>query len=449
MSKHRQIVHDPEIYRARRQKLLDQLGGAPLLLRAAPTQLRNGDVQYSYRQDSNFYYLTGFEEPESVLLAIPELNGRKKSHRTILFVRPKNKEREIWDGARCGTRGAIKDFGAHESYPIEELSERFQALSQDWNQLAHGLGADPQFDAELLGHFSKRFSGRPRRNQGIPQIIDPRPALHAMRCKKDAHEVEIMQVAADITAEGHITAMAVAEPGMYEFELQAEMEAAFRHGGSPRNGYDSILASGNNANTLHYIENKRRMRSGDLVLIDAGAEFGHYSADVTRTFPVNGTFTEAQKAVYSAVLRVQKKCARALKPGMSYKRWTELAARELCKELLGLGALRGRADTAFKKHSYRDFYMHGLGHYLGMDVHDCGAYETPEGKPITFEPGMVLTIEPGLYFATNNKKAPKELRGIGVRIEDNYLVTKDGNRNLTEAIPKEIRDVEALCQGRG
>jgi Xaa-Pro aminopeptidase len=441
----RNAVLDPELHRRRRQKVLDQLGGAPLLLRAAPETLRNGDVLYSYRQDSNFHYLTGFDEPESVLLAIPEEKRGKKSHRAILFVRPRDKTREIWDGKRYGTRGAIKTFGVDEAYEIEELHELFSKLSAGWTMLGYGLGADPAFDTHLISHFHGRFTGRPRRNQGMPELRDPRPAIHALRQRKDANEIERMQHAADITADGHILAMRIAKSGMYEYQLQAEMEAEFRRGGSPRNGYDSIVASGNNANTLHYVENDRRMRAGDLVLIDAGAEFGHYSADVTRTFPVGGKFSDPQRAVYQAVLRVQKKCVRAVKPGVPFQKLTKLAIRELTKELIGLGALRGQVDTNIEKETFKEFYMHGLGHWLGMDVHDCGAYETPDGKPLAFEPGMVLTIEPGLYFDTGNRKAPKELRGIGVRIEDDILVTRNGNRNLTEAIPKEIRDVEAVC----
>ena len=425
--------------RARRERALKNIK-APLLLRAAPEVLRNGDVTFGYRQDSNFKYLTGFDEPDSVLVAVP--NGR--AHKTVLFVRPRNKEREIWDGPRAGVRGAKKDFGADESHPIEDFWEVFGEMAKDWDEIAYGFGGDRSFDAQLLEHFGKRFGNRPRRNQGLPTFVDPRPALHEMRLVKTKEEIDLLARACDITAAGHRVAMAVAEPGMYEYEVQAELEAVFRREGSPRNGYDSIVASGANACILHYVLNKRKIRRGELLLIDAGAEYGHYTSDITRTFPVAGKFSDAQRAVYNVVLRCQKKCVNLCKPGTPVKRLLETSWRELTKGLVELGVLRGKIEKLLEKKAYRPWYMHGLGHWLGMDVHDVGAYETPDGKSLRLEAGMVSTIEPGLYFAKNDKRVPKELRGIGVRIEDDVLVTKSGPDVLTAGVPKEVREIEEL-----
>ena len=254
-----------------------------------------------------------------------------------------------------------------------------------------------------------------------------------------------MAEAARITGEGHRVAMALARPGMMEYELQAEVEAVFRKNGSPRVGYDSIVAAGANACTLHYIENNNKIRKGDLVLIDAGAEYGHYTADVTRTFPARGSFSEAQKAIYDIVLRTQKRCIKAIKPGLPVSKLMEMSQKDITKGLDRLGLLgRGSLESKWKKRAFARYYMHGLGHWLGMDVHDCGAYQLPDGKPIKLKPGMVTTAEPGIYIPANDKSVPKEFRGIGVRIEDDILVTRSGNRNLTEDIPKEVADVEAL-----
>ncbi|MCA8971372.1 MAG: aminopeptidase P N-terminal domain-containing protein [Planctomycetes bacterium] len=428
------------IHAQRRNRLYKALGGTPLLLRAAPEVLRNGDVHFSYRQDSNFKYLTGFDEPESILVCMPTSTG----YETHYFVRPRDKEREIWDGPRAGTRGAIREYGADHSYPISEFWDVFGKMAGDIDELAYPLGSDPTFDVQVLRHFGARFTGRPRRNQGLPSFVDPRPALHEMRLIKSSEEVDLMRRAAEISAAGHRVAMSIAEPGMYEFEVQAELEAVFRREGSPRNGYDSIVATGKNACTLHYIANNAKIKKGDLLLIDAGAEYGHYTADITRTFPVAGPFSDAQRAVYEVVLRCQKKCVALCKPGTTVKKLLETSWRELTKGLVELGILKGSIDKLVEKKAFRPWYMHGLGHWLGMDVHDVGAYEDRSGKPMQLAPGMVTTIEPGLYFANNDKKVPKEFRGIGVRIEDDVLVTKNGPDVLTSGVPKEVREIEEL-----
>jgi Xaa-Pro aminopeptidase len=439
--------HVAALARARRQKVIDRLQ-APLLVRAAPELLRNGDVHYTYRQDSNFHYLTGFDEPEAILLAIPTGKG----HKTILFVRPRDKAREIWDGPRAGTRGAVRDLGADEAHEVGKFWEVFAELAKGWDRLAYPLGTDESFDDELLGHFAKRFTGRPRRNEGMPTLVDPRPRLHELRLLKTPEEIAVMQRACDITVAGHRVAMAIARPGMFEYEVQAEIEATFRRDGSPRNGYDSIVASGPNACILHYVKNDRRIRKGELVLVDAGAEFGGYTGDVTRVFPVAGRFTPAQRAVYEVVLRCQKKCVALVRPGTPVRKLLTTSWHELTRGLIELGVLRGKPTAKriaryVKQKKYFDWYMHGLGHWLGMDVHDVGAYEHMDGEPIRIEPGMVTTIEPGLYFRANDRRLPAELRGIGVRIEDDVLCTRGGPRVLTAGAPKEVEDVEAMVAG--
>ncbi len=431
-----------EPYSSRLEKVLKRLD-APLLLRAAPEAVRNRDVHHPYRQDSDFHWLTGFDEPQSLLLA--EL-GRRGRPRLTLFVRPKDPKREVWEGKRAGVQGAIKRYGADEAHPAGEFWRVFDERARDWERLAFPLGQDPAFDAKLIALFHRRVTGRPRKNLGQPTWIDPRPVIHELRQIKDAGELALLEEAARITAGGHLAAMALAKPGLYEYQVQAELEAVFRHGGATRLGYPSIVASGDNANTLHYVANERRMRAGDLLLIDAAAEVQGYSADVTRTFPVSGRFSEPQKAVYDIVLRCQKKCIRAVAPGMDFERLNALARRELTKGLVALGVLSGDPARLFKKKAYEPWYMHGVGHWLGMDVHDVGAYLDRDGRPVPFRPGMVLTVEPGLYLPARDRRVPKELRGIGVRIEDDVLVTRAGRRVLTEVVPKEVRDVERACR---
>jgi Xaa-Pro aminopeptidase len=432
---------DLQIWKERRQNVLKKLK-APFLFRGAVPILRNGDVHYSFRQNSDFFYLTGFCEPNSILLAIPQKEG---SHKTILFVPEKDPKLEVWNGKREGVKGAIRNFGADEAFPAQDFWKVFPSISKDFDELGFALGKDRDFDEKLFQLFGKRLTGRPRDNRGLPTFIDPRPIINECRLIKSPAEIEHMQKACDISAAGHKVAMALTKPSMWEYEVQAEIEAVFRRSGAPRVGYDSIVASGNNANILHYIRNRRRMRKPDLLLIDAGAEWEGYSGDVTRTFPVSGIFSDAQKAVYRIVLRCQKKCIRAVRPGCTFEKLNKIAQLELTKGLIELGILKGDSKKLREKGAFKPWFMHGIGHWLGMDVHDVGPYQTREGKPLPFKPGMVLTIEPGLYLPANDKRVPKEFRGIGIRIEDDVLVTRAGNRVLTKDIPKEILDIEELC----
>jgi Xaa-Pro aminopeptidase len=432
-----------DIYRRRRQRVLNRLGSGLLILPTSPLTYRNGDVFHEFRPDSDFYYLTGFDEPEAVLVAS---RASSRTHRSVLFVRERDPEREIWDGERAGPTRARNIAATDSAHPIAELYTAIEKELSACSTLFYTLGRDRERDW-ALGRIFERLSIQNHRGNpsAHPTLTDPKPTIAVERLVKDAEELAAIARAADVTARGHETAMRFARPGLMEYEVQAELEASFRRSGSRRNGYESIVASGPNACTLHYTKNDRRLRSGDLLLIDAGAELGLYTADVTRTFPVSGRFTEEQKAVYRVVLRAQKVAIRAVKAGRPWDAPHRAAVRVVVDGLRELGLLRTSRQRAIEKKTYRRWFMHGTSHWLGMDVHDAGGYEV-DGKPRALEPGMVLTIEPGLYFGPRDRTVPKRYRGIGVRIEDDVVVTGNGARVLTESVPKEIRDVEAACQ---
>jgi Xaa-Pro aminopeptidase len=433
-------------FRGRRQRLLDRLGDGLLLVPTAAETLRNGDVHHPFRPGSDFHYLTGFPEPDAMLVA---WRTGRSSHRAELFVRPRDQEREIWDGRRFGTAGARRRFGVDAAHPMAELGKRLPGLLCPHRRLFHTLGRDPQLDRDLMAAFAAlRHERRRQAPPAHPVIEDPGPALAAQRLIKDAAEIQSLQRAAAVTVAGHLAAMAAARPGAAEYEVQAALESEFRRLGSPRNGYAPIVASGQNACILHYRDNDRVMRSGDLLLLDAGAEVEGYTADITRTFPVSGTFTGPQAAVYRIVLRAQAAGIRAVRPGAAWNAPHRACVRALTRGLVELGVLRGPVDRLVRKQAYKPYYMHGTSHWLGRDVHDAGAYEDEQGRPVRMRAGMVLTVEPGLYFAARASKVPRELRGIGVRIEDDVLVTRTGRRVLTEAAPRTIAELEAACARR-
>jgi Xaa-Pro aminopeptidase len=434
-----------EVFRERRQRLLDRLGDGLLLLPTAKLQIRNGDVFHSFRPDSDFYYLTGLEEPEAFLAAYRLSRGR---HHAVLFVRPRDPEREIWDGPRLGPHGARRKLGVDEARPLADLYTRVEELLAARRRLFHRLGDDESLDRSLATVFDRIAVQKHRGNPAAhPAIEDPRPAIAEQRLIKDRFEIAALEKAAAIAAAGHVRAMRDAAAGMMEYELQAELEAEFRRRGSRRNGYDSIVASGKNACILHYVSNDRRMQGGELVLVDAGAEADYYTADITRSFPVSGSFTEAQSEVYGVVLRAQKAAIRAVGPGRPWNAPHRAAVRAIVDGLVDLGILKGKRKALIQKESYRRWFMHGTSHWLGMDVHDAGGYLEADGKPRRLRPGMVLTIEPGLYFGPRDRRVGKRYRGIGIRIEDDVLVTRGGRRVLTTAAPKEIREIEALSNG--
>lgn len=432
---------DPVVHRRRRQRLLDALGDGLLLLPTAPEQRRNGDVLHEYRPGSDFLWSTGFPEPEAVLVAWR--TGR--THRAILFVRPRDPSREVWDGRRVGVKGAVRRFGVDRAHPIGELWQRLAELLEGQGRVFHRLGADAAFDRRLLDVLAARAQKHRRRHPSHPDLVDPTAVLAAQRLVKDPSERAAMQRAAEISAAGHVAAMQATRAGLHEYEVQAVLEAEFRRAGSPRNGYPSIVASGANACVLHYHDNDRRMQNGDLLLIDAGAEFGGCTADITRTFPVSGRFTPAQAAVYRVVLRAQRAGIRACRAGARWDAAHRTCVRWLTRGLVELGVLRGRVRKLVEKGAYKRFYMHGTSHWLGRDVHDVGAYQDGKDRPCPLPVGAVLTVEPGLYFGPRDRRVPKALRGIGVRIEDDVLITAAGPKVLTEAVPKELRDIERVC----
>jgi Xaa-Pro aminopeptidase len=434
----------PDVARRRRQRVLNRLGDGLLLLPTARLRLRNGDVYHGFRPDSDFYYLTGLAEPEAVLAA-HRIDSRR--HRAIIFVRPRDPERELWDGPRLGPTRAKRRLGFDEAYPIEKLYEVVEEQLKTRQSLFYTLGQDPVMDQSLSRVFERLQAYAHRRNPSAhPTIRDPGPVIASARIVKDRSELRTLQLAAEVACAGHRRAMEIARSGMMEYELEAEIEATFRRLGSERNGYESIVASGANACILHYVTNNRRMRPNDLVLVDAGAEVSMYTADITRTFPVSGRFTEPQADVYRIVLRAQKAAIRAVKAGRSWKAPHTAAVRAIVDGLLGIGLLRGSRERLIEREAYRRWFMHGTSHWLGMDVHDAGGYEDETGRPKKLVPGMVLTIEPGLYFSPRDGSVPRKYRGIGVRIEDDVVVTRSGCRVLTEGAPKEIKAVEAICQ---
>lgn len=436
----------PELHRSRRQRLLNALGDGALLLPTAPVQSRNGDVSYEHRPGSDFHFLTGFPEPDAVLFA---RRRDRRSHHTVLFVRERDREREVWDGPRHGTRGAVRTFGVDEARPIESLWRELPGLLPPDGALFHTLGRDGDFDARLLEAYRRHAQQNRRRLLAAhPSVRDPGPELARQRLQKDEAELAALRRAAELTANGHVAAMRGVRPGMHEFEAQALLEAAFRAGGSPRNGYPSIVASGPNACVLHYHENSRRMRRGDLLLIDAGAEVLGVTADVTRTWPVDGTFSEAQAAVYRIVLKAQAAGIRACRPGARWDAAHRACVRTLTAGLIELGVLRGSVQKLVREGAYRGWYMHGTSHWLGRDVHDVGGYVDEHGGQVELPVGSVLTVEPGLYFGPRDRVVPKELRGIGVRIEDDVLVTRSGPSVLTDAVPKTIADIERTMAQR-
>ncbi|KPK16695.1 MAG: hypothetical protein AMJ62_04260 [Myxococcales bacterium SG8_38] len=424
----------------RREKLLEAMGDGVAVLPSAPLALRNHDVEHPYRQDSDLYYLTRFDEPESLLV----LTNQHDEHRTVLFVRPRKREREIWDGPRAGVEGAVERFGADAAFPIDELDDRLPDYLGNVERLHYRLGRDERTDAKVLGCLNHLRRGA-RRGVTAPEVIvDPSVHLHEMRLRKSDAELGTMRQGAAITREAHLRAMQVARPGVHEYEIDAELLHVFRRHGCERPAYESIVGSGPNATILHYRAGNRALTEGELVLIDAGCEHDYYASDVTRTFPANGKFSGEQRAVYEVVLHAQKASIEAVRPGVTLQDIHDGAVRMLTEGLVSIGLLEGDVDALVEEKKYEPFYMHRTSHWLGMDVHDVGRYYVA-GKQRLLEPGFVLTVEPGLYIATDAEDVDPRWRGIGVRIEDDVAVIPTGCDVLTEGIPKEIDDVEAAC----
>lgn len=424
-------------YRSRREQLMAKIGNGTAIFRSAPTSVMHNDVEYVYRQDSDFYYLTGFDEPSAVAVLAPH----HEEHRFILFVQPKEKEKEIWTGYRVGVEGAKELFGADEAYPIGELQEKLPKYLLKADRIFYHVGRDRDFTNIILKQWQNLMAIYPKRGIGPTAIEDPSPILHAMRQVKSAAELEIMRKAAMISIEAHNYAQDIAKPGRYEYEIQAEIERIFRVRGGVGPAYPSIVASGANACILHYIENNRQLQDGDLLLIDAGCSYDYYNADITRTFPINGKFTAEQKIIYDIVLQAQLKAIEQVQPGNGYNQTHDTAVRVLVEGLMSLGLLQGDIEEIIKEEKYKPFYMHRTGHWLGLDVHDAGVYQHGE-SPQILQPNQVLTIEPGIYInpdiqpAEGQPEIPERWRGIGIRIEDDVLVTESGHEVLTAAVPK-------------
>ncbi|MDB4972668.1 MAG: Xaa-Pro aminopeptidase [Myxococcaceae bacterium] len=434
------------MYAARRKAVLDGMvrdgGEGVMIIPSPPTFIRNNDVEHEYRQGSDLYYLTGFDEPDSVLV----LSTKHAEHRAVLFLRARDPERETWDGPRLGSERAPAALGIDAAFHISELEGLLPGYLENVKRVHYRLGLDRRFDERFLNAMDV-VRMRARRGGEYPtEFVDPGVLLHEMRLKKRPDEVALMRRASEITREAHLAAMKAALPGRYEYEVEAELLRTFRAHGSERPAYGSIVGAGPNATILHYRKNDRRLEEGDLLLIDAGAEFGYYASDVTRTFPVSGRFTGAQRAIYDLVLRAQLAAIAEVRPGATIEGVHDKTVEVLVDGLLELGLLSGDRQEVIDKGDYKKFYMHRTSHWLGMDVHDVGRYHRA-GAPRPFEPGFVLTVEPGLYISAHADVEPA-YRGIGVRIEDDILVTSDGHDNLTFDIPKTAPELESILSAR-
>jgi len=399
---------------------------------------RSNDTHYRFRQDSDFFYLTGFEEPDAIAVI-----KSSSSPKYTLFVRPRDPEREIWDGRRAGVEGARKEFGAEESYPIAEFDEKLNDLLDGAERLYYRLGVNRDLDDTIIRQIA-RMRAINRKPIHPPQtIIDPATIVHELRVVKSSEEIEIMQRAADIAAEAHCEAMKAVRPGMNEYEVEALIERVFRERGAAAPAYTSIVGAGPNATVLHYINNDGQLRDGDLLLVDAGAEYKGYASDITRTFPINGRFSKPQREIYELVLKAQKACVEMVRPGVTHDQLKQHSIEVLTEGLVELGLLKGDPEQLIKEKKHEQFYMHGLGHMLGIDVHDVGRYYYGK-ESRALEPGVVMTVEPGIYVSVDTKDIPQQYLGIGVRIEDDVLCTSNGPRVLTTKVPKEADEIEAL-----
>ncbi len=408
---------------------------------ASPGAVRSNDVDYTYRADNDLLYLTGFSEPESTCVLLPG----HENEEFVLFVLPKDPERETWTGRRAGVEGAHAKYGAATAYPIADLSAKIGKLAGDRQQLYYRFGRDEDFNERVVSWMRQWQSLRPRSGKGPISVSDPGEILHEMRLFKTPAELDLMRRAVAISAQAHSEAMRHARPGRAEFEIESLLDSTFRRLGGAGPAYPSIVAAGVNATILHYTNNDCTLRDGDLLLIDAGAEYQNYCSDVTRTFPVNGRFSAAQRALYDVVLNAQLAAIAAVRPGVAYDVPHKRAIEVLVDGLLRLGLLAGDRAQIIEKEEFKPFYMHRTSHWLGMDVHDVGQYKLGDDVRL-LAPGMVLTVEPGLYVNEDAAGAPPEFRGIGIRIEDDVLVTEDGCEVLTREIPKTPDEIERLCR---
>lgn len=430
-------------YARRRQTLMARMEPNSIaILPAAPMYIRNRDVEHVYRQDSDFQYLSGFPEPEAVIALIP---GREHGE-YVLFCRERDPERELWDGLRAGQDGAITEYGADDAFPIGDIDDILPGLIEGRERVYYAIGTNETFDHQLM-EWIKMIRSKARQGAQPPsEFVALDHLLHDMRLYKSANEVKVMRHAAEISARAHVNAMRASRAGLHEYHLEAELDYEFRKGGAKMPAYGSIVAAGKNACILHYRENDAALENGDLVLIDAGCEIDCYASDITRTFPVNGKFSSEQKAIYELVLAANEEAFRHIAPGRHWNEAHEATVRVITAGLVDLGLLEGDVEELIAADAYKPFYMHRAGHWLGMDVHDVGDYKIG-GEWRVLEPGMAMTVEPGIYIAADNQNVAKQWRGIGVRIEDDVVVTRTGCEILTGGVPKTVAEIEALMAG--
>jgi Xaa-Pro aminopeptidase len=426
-------------FQRRRKQLMRIIGDdAICIVPAAPERVRNNDSHYPYRQDSDFHYLTGFPEPEAVLALIP---GRKHGE-TILFCRERDREREAWDGARVGAEGAVQEFGLDDAFPIGDIDDILPGMIEGRSRVYYHFGRDAEFDIKLI-HWVNRVREQVRRGARAPhEFVSLGHILHDLRLFKTRDELRLMRKAAKIAAGAHTRAMRRVRPRMNEHEIEAELLHEFRRQGAVPS-YQPIVGGGANACVLHYRANDAMLDDGDLLLIDAGAEYHCYASDITRTFPINGRFSPEQRALYDIVLTAQRAAIRKIRPGQPFGAYHEAAVRAITSGLIKLGLLKGGLEKNVREQTYRRFYMHKTGHWLGLDVHDVGDYQI-DGEFRELEPGMVVTVEPGIYIAADMKGVAAKWRGIGIRIEDDVVVTRDEPEVITAAVPSDPDEIEAL-----
>ncbi|QFU77500.1 Xaa-Pro aminopeptidase [Halioglobus maricola] len=427
-------------YKRRRRNLMALMEPNSIaIIPSARQQLRSRDTEYSFRQDSDFYYLSGFQEPDSVLVLIP---GREHGE-YVVFCPERDPQSELWHGQRAGPDGLCRRFGADDAFPVGDVDDILPGLIEGRERVYYSMGRSSRFDQQIMDWVntirSKESTG------AVPpgEFTDLDHMLHDLRLIKSAAEQRIMRRAGEITAAAHRRIMRFCEPDQFEYELEGELHHEFVRGGARHPAYLSIVGSGRNACTLHYVENSARMREGDLVLVDAGCEFEYYAADVSRTFPVSGRFSPEQRALYEVVLAGHSAAIEQVRAGNHFNQSHDASVRAITGGLVELGLLDGDVDALIASQAYREFYMHKVGHWLGLDVHDVGDYRVGEEWRV-LEPGMVMTIEPGIYVSPDNASVPRKWRGIGIRIEDNVLVTQDGCEILTDAVPRSVAGIEAL-----
>ena len=425
---------------ARRKRLMDMIGSDSIaIIPTASVYIRNRDVEFPFRPDSDFFYLTGYPEPEAVAVLIPD----RADGEYIIFCRDKDIEMETWHGRRAGLEGALNIFGADDAFPIEDMDDILPGLIEGHERVFYNMGHDQNFDNRVLG-WVNQIRGKSRTGVVAPdEFISLNHFLHDMRLYKSRHEIKLMKKAAKISAAAHKRVISYCKPGMHEYQLEAELVHEFMLNGSRAAAYPSIVGSGENGCILHYTENKDEVADGDLLLIDAGAEYQGYASDITRTFPANGKFSKAQRKAYDLVLKAQLAAIEQVKPGNHWNDPHDAAVRVLTEGMVELGILKGDVDELIDDHVYTKYYMHRTGHWIGMDVHDVGDYKV-DNEWRMLEPGMVLTIEPGLYMPAESKGLPKKWWNIGIRIEDDVLVTKDGYEVLSKDAPKTADEIEAL-----